>query len=600
VIVRGVRTLRTGAVAALVSALGFCLWAAAAGAETRSGGTAQWSAGQGDCGVTGVGQAGNGTGFIAAFPVPAEVVVDGNALSVTFVDNGNAVFSPVTGEIRDDGNFTLEGRKPEADEDYRYEGKAEADRLQGTFTRLAHYQGRFPGDITGPRCTATWNVVVPLSSPIPLPTRPRTVERPPGGVSTEEGAGEDDGSAGFPAWLLAALGALAIAGAVGGWVYFTKSKEPKPAPEEPEEPEDDEDDLGFPPEEIGGQDVDVVPPVAPQTKERCTCSCSAAIVGPDELRMGDPDITWTLRPTEFGERSPDITLVGTSPDPNLLKKTGVPPIIEATYVVDVSAQCTGGGQADEWRTRWEIVNAAADHLNLRATVTGQAVCPDGGRHSFSCIGIRSVLLTAHCGPDITDQFLFAADRIVLRLRQRQATRSDGVSFMLGNLRWLTFRPYVRGRWNPGGCPSCRRCGDTATIFGKCVDLWYTDSLLYGMIGGVLGVEQAIVLGGGLVAKAFNLHLNDDTFSFAAPAWSLGYGIGDYLRSSPGETVSRATTAGVMFYIALLAAPPRPECGPCLEQVTITGSDWSSYEWFDGASSIPKEPAQIYDTPPKTK
>jgi hypothetical protein len=125
------------------------------GAQDREERLASWSDGNGDCGV-----GDNGTGFIANFNIPAQIVRDGKQMTISFVDNatGSPIFTPVKGMVEDDGSFVLRARHDQNDEDYTFRGRVKSDVIEGTFTRLAHYNGD-----TAPRCTAKWAILIPTA-----------------------------------------------------------------------------------------------------------------------------------------------------------------------------------------------------------------------------------------------------------------------------------------------------------------------------------------------------------------------------------------------------------------------------------------------------
>src|SRR5436190_18797431 len=90
-----------------------------AGAQQRDRLQASWSNGHGDCGV-----GDNGTGFIANFNSDAEVLRDGDKLTITFIGAATGpIFKPVTGQVEGDGAFALKGRDDRTDEDYTFRGR---------------------------------------------------------------------------------------------------------------------------------------------------------------------------------------------------------------------------------------------------------------------------------------------------------------------------------------------------------------------------------------------------------------------------------------------------------------------------------------------
>jgi len=181
----------------------FALFSVSAFAQDATA-QARWSNGRGDCAdLGGEGSAGNGTGFISDFEVEVRVLLEGETLSVEFVDGEQTLFGggKVSGALRDDGTFVLRGRYDVADEDYTYEGRIESGHFDGIFTRVAH----FIGGTGGPRCTATWTVQF---------TAPGVDFK--GGSRTQP----SDADGGSSSWGYIALGALGVAAAFGGLWFF--------------------------------------------------------------------------------------------------------------------------------------------------------------------------------------------------------------------------------------------------------------------------------------------------------------------------------------------------------------------------------------------
>ena len=554
--------------AAVIVALSF---AAATSARAQENGpevvegTAEWRNGTGDCN-TGVNVPNfeNGTGTpYTDVDMPTEVTVDGRHVTVVWTDPGfnHADFlSPVEGDIAEDGTFSLIGRN-EFDPRWQWDGQLSGDSMAGQFTREANFA-------TGqPNCIATWDVTVRFDEELPLSgdAPPATTgERPTAERSGDEG---DEGGDDLGGWPFVAV-IVAVAAGAGWWWWRTRERPPQPPPPPP---------------------VETVP---------CGCSCTVTIAGRAELKAGDPETRWTL--------------ADAAGDTVHLVATGRFGEHREVYMATVDLACAGGASTGETVRHWRLGDVTVDHVDLHVSAQTPTTCPDGTTTTTSCEGSVRITLRRHCGPDITDQYIFALNRIIGRLRGRKIyldsfpnadaeayvamQRWDakrfgpavGLEFMAVNGPWINFRPYsqdFKNReppfWAPERCPSCVSCGATATILGRCVNLHASDALMFGLAAAMVGVSQTTMNVGGLFAKTVsNLHiLETATWEEVVPAWQLGYKMGEQALASDTYRVIRTDVwLGLMV---LLSSAQRTDCAPCADHVPINGVDWSSMDWSFG-------------------
>jgi hypothetical protein len=376
-------------------------------------------------------------------------------------------------------------------------------------------------------------------------------------------------------------------------------------------------------------------------KPRCRCVSTAKIAGERELLMGDPGASWTLEPSGGGVGALDTWLVGTVPDSDQRP----PKKIRSLYAVKPSEKCTGGGSVAHWSGQWTIAETAADHVTLAVAVTAGTKCANGTTATINCNDRLTIALRAHCGPDITDQYIAALNRVIHRVRTRnQRLKALGIDiddigigtaidttlsalgskvglvdwdeaeygplhlgeFLVANGPWINFRPYSQAYkrkggqppyWAPGDCPSCLKCGATITFLGMCIDNYVTDAFMYGVACGVLGVKKQVMVSGGLFAKYLGDHLNAETYTGAIPAWAIGHEMGQRAYEDPNYRVGAVDP----WLIRLVKfAPSRPDCRRCSKKVVINGVDWASLDW--STKSLLKghgEKVQYPSPPPST-
>ena len=588
-------------------------------------GTAEWRNGTGNCN-SGVNNPNfeNGTGTpYTDVDMATTVTVEGRHVTVVFTQPGgnrSNFFSPIEGDIADDGTFSVIGQGS-FDKRWQWDGQLSGETMAGIFTRETNFAA------THENCIATWDVNLRLAGVLPLSgeatTRPTTGERPGTGTSSSSNWN----------WLPFLAVIAAILALVGGLMWW-RSKRPttqeRPPLVPPPPPDDDledddlpyDDDLDEQSDTIGEPPtgVDVVP---------CGCSCSVTIAGRGELRAGDPKTEWFLEPPTGG---PGGQVLSSTADTIRLVAKGRFGELREVYMATVDPYCTGGGSfVVELRT-WRIVETTVDHVDLQVVAKGMMTCPDGEEAPVECESTIRIGLRRHCGPDITDQYIVALNRVIGRMRGRrimvrQLAPAGGTSvdealldievrqswdskrfgpigaiqFMTVNGAWINFRPYSQDRakgeppfWAPGQCPSCQSCGATATVLGRCINLHITDGLLFGLAGAMVGLPKTVLFGGGALAKKLNDHLyTPETRNEVMPAWQLGFDMGTHALADDSYRVTREDK----FLMALVVQSPTRsgECKPCHDHVEINGVDWTAMDWAFGTGQT-----LIYDSPPPPK
>jgi hypothetical protein len=206
----------------------------------------------------------------------------------------------------------------------------------------------------------------------------------------------------------------------------------------------------------------------------CQCSATISVSGPSQIGIRD-----CARPTHW-------TIPGHLTS-EVLEGDGV----EGRQVSAVlHAECTGGGTAEIASVAWSVRQTDAGHLAVTAEARVIVTCPGEEAAETRATGQLVIDLVAHpcCGPDITEQFLSTVNETFDRLAADPPF--SATVFMVLNGRRIVCRPFDRGTFFPGGCPSTTQCADTVTVFGRCVDCYVPDNFYFGAIAGWLELPVA--------------------------------------------------------------------------------------------------------------
>jgi hypothetical protein len=169
----------------------------------------------------------------------------------------------------------------------------------------------------------------------------------------------------------------------------------------------------------------------------------------------------------------------------------------------------------------------------------------------------AMTLVPCCGPDITDGYINAINRIYSKLAKDLPFSST--AFMA---KWgfrMIYRPLGQGVVFEDDCPS-QGCSDTVTILGKCYDCFVGDNLLYGIVAGFLKLSFVELEAGGWAAKlaknpSIAPHLSSEEL------WRKGHDIGTKARERL-ENRQAYDFDRTMLANALHGAPERESCRPC--------------------------------------
>jgi len=485
-------------------------------ASTRAGsreirGVSHWSEGHGDCGANqGVGGFGNGTGFAEDFHIKAVINIQDDSITNHFLNfNGHEFFNPTIGTLDNEGNFDAKSREGKYDEDYEFKGKVGSAGVEGVYTRLSHYVGE--GN-SGPRCTATWKVTLKDGDPGPKPgttPHPTTVSKPPASgsygqppVATPKPSEPESSGGGNGLWIAGALVAL-------GATIATILKQVKKKP-----------------------------------KADCQCTLTATISGPTQLHVPQ-----CAKPKKWPMQ--------TEPEFRALLDAGDGSARH--YSVDVKRACTGGGQLDIDKIHWKADWKDDHHIMVNAVVETTRRCPGEPDQIQSAIANLEVAiaLTPCCGPDITDQYVAAINRIYSKL-----AADWPLSTTVFMARWgarMIYRPYGHGKFFEDQCPS-EKCKDTVTMLGKCYDCFVGDNLLFGIVAGFLEISLLELEAGGWIAKlvknpSIGAHLASEEL------WRKGHDIGGKAKENHGKQKPHQFTREMLAQ-ALQGVPEHEGCTPC--------------------------------------
>lgn len=538
---------------------------------------AQWRNGQGDCGANnGNGGFANGTGAFVSATLRAHVAQKDTTMAVTFVGINGPVFDPVVGLV-DDARAELHGRNEGNDEDYTLELDVnDQSDYAGTFSRLAH----FVNGMSGPRCTATWDVTIALTGPlftdVPVAaapsTLPQTQERSTTTANQSSSAvgtkGEDSSSAPLITVVIIALVGLALAGLL------------------------------------------VVTRVRRKQKAQCDCACTVVITGPAALPVvRASDFAWrTDQSPPMVQGASDVRLVATYKGRDVFSEG---------YAVDLRLECMGqGGLLSSW-VEWNVVAGAHGELVLTALVDGRVACEQGGVVDVHCEGAISIDVgEPRCGPDITDQLLAVLNRILVRLRnfERMAGTPSyraffGVWFLADNGRNMAYFPQGIGGVTPP-CPNCPECTTSITVLDRCIAGHFVGDLIFGICAGYWGVPQAIQELGGHMAE-LQQYGKVGLPKLEMPSFRITHEFGPVvewgdLRIIADSPFSEAvyevgTRAGIRAYESETYRLSRQNlqefihcmlpmnCSPCPDRGTndVIGDDFSTVEWVvPGGRAVP--------------
>ncbi len=478
-------------------------------------GIAHWSAGHGDCGENqGVGYAGNGTGYIADFRINALFVIEAQSATFHFIGyNGKEFFGPLTGPIDGDGNFLAKNRNDKYDEDYEFKGKLGGDSMVGTFTRRAHYLGE--GN-SGPRCTATWTVTFkegpwaptkPSASPHPatMSKPPVAIARP--GTPLPEAApkppeGGTSSPGGLGLWI-----AAGVAAAIAALIAIVRQTKNRPKPE-------------------------------------CRCVMTAKVTGPTQIHV--PQCAKPKKWIMKAEESQRATLEVGDETPR-------------HYSVEVNTSCTGGGKIELRQIFWSADYKDDHHLAVTAVVEGVRRCPGEPDDILSAVQSLEVAIALMpcCGPDITEGYIAAINRIYHKLAKDLPLSSTVFMARWGSR--MIYRPYGHGVFFEDKCPS-ERCNDTVTMLGKCYDCFVGDNLLFGIVAGFLKISLLTLEAGGWLAKVVKqpglvVHATSEEL------WRKGLEIGTQARERLEKHQAYDFDRTILAK-ALQGVPERETCRPC--------------------------------------
>lgn len=484
------------------------------GKEVR--GIAHWSNGKGDCGANQAsGYAGNGTGYIEDFRIRSYYVVDDKTISFHFINfNGKEFFGPLTGPLDDEGNFDAKAHYEPHDEDYRLAGKLGQDAASGTFTRLAHYSG---AGLTGPRCTATWTVDFRAE---PWPDGPPAAAGHPTTVSKP------------PAVQPAAPPTPTVS---------------EPPPEKTPPPTSGHGLLiGGMLAGVGAAIIMIARKLKKHARPECRCELTVKLTGPAQLNLPRcmKAKTWRMRP-EPGDSLRGLLDVGDGADRH--------------YTAEVSRTCTGGGRIDIEELNWSASRKATDAGTIILDLKAIRRCPgepDAPVFLTQTMAV-AVALNPCCGPDITDGYVAAINRIYRKLSKDLPFSSTAFMTQWGTR--MIYRPHAPGAVFASDCPS-EGCNDTVTILGKCYDCYVGDNLLFGIVAGFLKLSVVELEVGGWAAKlakqfAISPHMTSEGL------WRKGHAIGEKARNRLDEHKTYEFDR-VLLREALHDIPPRQGCRPC--------------------------------------
>ena len=226
------------------------------------------------------------------------------------------------------------------------------------------------------------------------------------------------------------------------------------------------------------------------------------------------------------------------------------------------AECTGGGTAEIASVTWTVRQTDASHLEVTAEARVIISCPGEETAEARASSQLVINLVSHpcCGPDITEAFLSTINMTFDRLAADRPF--SPTVFMVANGRRIIFRPFDRGTFFPGGCPSTRQCADTVTVFGRCVDCYVPDNLLFGAIAGWLELPVAEMETLGWAAKLLKTELAVvPGHVISDRLWVEGHTLGmqarDRHRHGRGYHLG-----GAELERALRVAQNRDDCGKC--------------------------------------
>jgi len=113
------------------------------------------------------------------------------------------------------------------------------------------------------------------------------------------------------------------------------------------------------------------------------------------------------------------------------------------------------------------------------------------------------------------------------------------------------------------------------MFGKCIDCYLPDALIYGLASGYFGYTKTVMDAAGLFTKWANSHGNADSLGHALPVWEVGRDIGKQAHDDPSYVLSRDDPLLGEF---VQIAPSHVGCEPCTSAVPRILNDWPEQSW----------------------
>jgi hypothetical protein len=233
------------------------------------------------------------------------------------------------------------------------------------------------------------------------------------------------------------------------------------------------------------------------------------------------------------------------------------------------------------------------------TVTADVLCPDKAKTRLVRTATVDVSTASTCcGPDFTDAYVDALNRIIRRLPLEAPAHGTLTSdatleferWFMRNGPYMMFRPFNGlGVFDAaaGGCPSSKECADTATLLGRCVETWWTDAVIYGITTGFVGLEDWAATLAGKVIKFWHYFTKEAWTRAEARTrlfWEIGYEIGRTAHRDPDFRLDRSSP-----YLERIAATAsradvrlgQTECHPCTKPpppLETAFRDWSVLKW----------------------
>jgi hypothetical protein len=278
----------------------------------------------------------------------------------------------------------------------------------------------------------------------------------------------------------------------------------------------------------------------------CQCSATISVSGPSQIGIRD-----CARPAHW-------TIPGHLAS-EVLEGDG----IEGRHVSAVlNAECTGGGTAEIASVAWSVHQTDASHLAVTAEARVIVRCPGEETAETRCTGQLVINLVSHpcCGPDITGVFLTTLNTTLDRLATDPPF--SATVFMVANGFRMICRPLAPGTFTSGGCPSSQPCADTVTVFGRCVDCYVPDNLLFGVVAGwlELPVTEMEVMGWGAKLTKSKLEVLPGHV-VSEKLWNEGHRLGLQARDNHRHG-RRYHLDGTDVEHTLRVAQNRDDCGKC--------------------------------------